>query len=233
MHTDTHGYTRMRTGYVGVYWCASVARKKRWVIWGLVLLISLACSGSSRSLDGSRLREGDVVFQTSRSAQSQAIQLATRSRWSHMGLLVREKNTWMVFEAVQPVRLTPLQEWVARGQGGHVVIKRLKDADRRLDGATLLRMRQIGTRFLGKPYDLTFEWDDRRIYCSELVWKIYKEGAGIELGTLQKLKDFDLSHPVVRKKMRERYGSSIPMDEPVISPQSLFESPLLVMVIQR
>jgi len=150
-----------------------------------------------------------------------------------MGMLVRAKNTWMVFEAVQPVRLTPLPEWVARGQGGHVVIKRLKDADRRLDGATLLRMRKIGTRFLGKPYDLTFEWDDRRIYCSELVWKIYKEGAGIELGTLQKLKDFDLSHPVVRKKMRERYGSSIPMDEPVISPQTLFESPLLVMVIQR
>jgi len=93
-------------------------------------------------------------------------------------------------------------------------------------------MRRIGRRFLGRPYDLTFEWDDRRIYCSELVWKIYKEGAGIELGRLQKLKDFDLSHPVVRKKMRERYGSSIPGDEPVISPQALFESPLLITVVQ-
>jgi hypothetical protein len=215
------------------YRCASVAEIIRWVICGFLLLIPVVCAGRSQNVDGSGLREGDVLFQTSRSAQSQAIQLATRSRWSHMGMLVRENKAWMVFEAVQPVKLTPLQKWVARGQGGHVVIKRLKDADRRLDGATLARMRQIGTRFLGKPYDLTFEWDDRRIYCSELVWKVYKEGAGIELGSLQKLMDFDLSHPTVQAKMRERYGSSIPRDEPVISPQAVYDCPLLVTVVER
>src|SRR5437867_163185 len=24
------------------------------------------------------------------------------------------------------------------------------------------------------PYDLTFEWSDDKIYCSELVWKVYE-----------------------------------------------------------
>ena len=148
-------------------------------------------------------------------------------------MLVREKRGWLVFEAVQPVRLTPLNEWVRRGQGGHVVVKRLKDAAKHLDEKTLSRMRQIGRRLLGKPYDLTFEWDDRRVYCSELVWKIYKEGAGIELGHLQRLKDFDLSHPAVQKKMRERYGNKLPLEEPVISPQAMFESPLLSTVFER
>lgn len=139
----------------------------------------------------------------------------------------------MVFEAVQPVRLTPLHTWIKRGQGGHLVIKRLKDVERFLPEATLIKMRVVGKRYLGKPYDLTFEWDDRRIYCSELVWKVYKEGADIELGSLQHLKDLDLSHPTVQKKMQERFGKKVPMDEPVISPQAIFECPLLTTVVER
>lgn len=148
-------------------------------------------------------------------------------------MLVHEKGEWMVFEAVQPVRLTPLHTWIKRGQGGHVVIKRLKDVERFLPEATLIKMRVVGKRYLGKPYDLTFEWDDRRIYCSELVWKVYKEGADIELGSLQHLKDLDLSHPTVQKKMQERFGKKVPMDEPVISPQAIFECPLLTTVVER
>ena len=49
----------------------------------------------------------------------------------------------------------------------------------------------------------------------------------MRLGTLQKLREFDLSDPVVKTKMRERYGSRVPLDEPVISPGAQFDSPLL------
>jgi uncharacterized protein YycO len=77
-------------------------------------------------------------------------------------------------------------------------------------------------KFIGKNYDLTFEWDDERIYCSELVYKIYKLGAGIEVGKLQKLSEFDLSNPIVKAKLVERYGTKIPLDEPVISPGAIF-----------
>ena len=94
-------------------------------------------------------------------------------------------------------------------------------------------MRAVGDRYRGKSYDLYFEWDDSRVYCSELVWKIYKDGAGIELGRLQKLREFDLSHPAVRAKMRERYGNRVPADEPVISPAAMFDSEALVEVVRR
>jgi hypothetical protein len=33
--------------------------------------------------------------------------------------------------------------------------------------------------------------------------------------------------------MRERYGDAVPMDEPVISPVAMFDSPLLVTVESR
>lgn len=50
---------------------------------------------------------------------------------------------------------------------------------------------------------------------------------GIRLGDLAKLSTFDLSNEVVKRKMSERYGSKVPMNEPVISPARMFASPLL------
>jgi uncharacterized protein YycO len=89
------------------------------------------------------------------------------------------------------------------------------------------RLRASAARYAGKPYDLYFEWSDERIYCSELVWKMYRDALGLELGARQKLREFDLTHPVVKAKMRERYGKNVPRDEPVISPAAQFASPLL------
>ncbi|HEY0157606.1 MAG TPA: YiiX family permuted papain-like enzyme [Thermoanaerobaculia bacterium] len=198
-----------------------------------LLLLAVVPSSSAAGAPLERaLRDGDIIFHESQSGQSRAIQAATKSRYSHMGILYRVNGQWQVYEAVQPVKLTPLKRWIARGKGGHFVVKRLRDAAV-LTPATLARMRRAGERFRGKPYDLTFEWNDGRIYCSELVWKIYKLGAGVEIGRLQRLREFDLSHPAVKQKMRERYGSKIPLDEPVISPAAMFESNLLREVIRQ
>ena len=179
-----------------------------------------------------QLRDGDIIFHESRSAQSRAIQLATKSRYSHMGILYRSDGAWFVYEAVQPVKLTPLKAWIQRGRDGHFVVKRLRDA-KQLTPEVLRKMRLAGEKYRGRPYDLYFEWDDERIYCSELVWKIYKDGAGIEVGKLQQLSDFDLSAPAVREKMQERYGTRIPLNEAVISPAAMFDSLVLVEVARR
>ena len=167
-------------------------------------------------------REGDILFQVSTSGQGKAIQLATNSPYSHCGILFKDNNEWMVFEGVQPVKKTPLTEWIKRGQHNIVVNKRLKNADHLLTPSVQNRMKMEANKFIGKNYDLTFEWDDERIYCSELVYKIYKRGAGIEVGKLQKLSQFDLSNPIVKAKLVERYGTKIPLDEPVISPGAIF-----------
>ena len=177
-----------------------------------------------------QLHDGDLIFHTSQSAQSRAIQLATHSAWSHCGIVYKEAGNWQVFEAVQPVKLTPLADWVARGQGGHFVTKRLRDAATALTPAALARLKAAGQPMLGHNYDLYFGWSDDRIYCSELIWKVYERGLGRRLGQLQHLRDFDLSQPAVRAKLRERYGNRLPLDETVISPVSIFRSPELVKI---
>ncbi len=177
-----------------------------------------------------QLKDGDIIFQTSLSNQSKAIQLATKSKYSHCGIIYKSGNEFYVFEAIQPVTTTPLSKWIACGEDGKYVIKRLKNADAVLTPSNLKKMKEIGNKFKGKNYDLTFEWSDDKIYCSELIWKIYKRATGIEVGKLEKLSDFDLTNAAVKAKMKERYGAKIPLNETVISPAAIFDSANLITV---
>lgn len=199
----------------------------------LIILIFGSCQRKESAFIGKDLHNGDLIFQTSQSAQSQAIQLATKSKYSHCGIIYKEDGKWFVFEAIQPVQKTPLDNWIARGKDSHYVVKRLKNADEVLTDANFSKMKATAQKMGGKNYDLYFEWSDDRIYCSELIWKIYKEGTGIEIGKLQELKDLDLSNPAVKAKLKERYGNAIPVHEKVISPAAMFESDLLTTVIEK
>jgi cell wall-associated NlpC family hydrolase len=150
-----------------------------------------------------------------------------------VGIVFLKDGKPYVFEAIGPVQYTPFQQWSARGVGGHYVIKRLRNADRLMTVQTVARLKEIANSFRGKPYDFAFGWSDDHIYCSELVWKIYDRGMGIQIGRLRKLKEFDLSNDAVKQKMHERYGDHIPYDESVISPGDIFVSNLLKTVSQK
>jgi len=203
--------------------------KKLLLFAALGLLYLLSCGDSLAE----QLRDGDIIFQTSGSEQSIAIQKATHSQYSHMGIVFFRNGSPHVYEAIKTVQYTPFRRWVDRGEGGHYVVKRLREADRILTSQAVKKLRQAGAKFQGKPYDSYFEWSDKRIYCSELVWKIYDRGIGIRIGRLQKVRDLELSDPVVKTKIKERYGNKVPMDETAISPGEMFSSDLLVTVTQK
>jgi cell wall-associated NlpC family hydrolase len=198
------------------------------------ILLIIACLISSTlhadSFSEKILKDGDIIFQESRSSQSRAIQLATKSRYTHVGMIFKQNNQWMVLEAVQPVRYTSLKVFIARSTRGHFAVKRLANADAALTPPTIEKMKQLAKTMLGKNYDLYFEWSDSKIYCSELVWKIYERALHVEVGKLARLKEFDLSNPIVQSMMKQRYGNNIPLDEPVISPEAMFRSELLTTV---
>ena len=184
-------------------------------------------------IKNNKIKNGDLIFQTSTSKQSKAIQLATDSKYSHCGIIYCNNGKYYVFEAIHHVTKTPLDKWIARGKDGHFVIKRLRNAEEVLTSKTLQKLKLEGNKFNGKNYDLTFEWSDNKIYCSELIWKIYQRATGIEIGKLEKLKDFDLTNESVKKIMKDRYGNKIPLNETVISPAAVFESELLKEVISN
>ena len=180
--------------------------------------------GKETAAKSQGLQNGDIIFQVSLSPQTRPIQLATHAAYSHCGILFQQKGAWYVFEAIQPVTYTKLEDWAARGEKGHYVVKRLKQAGKVLTPATLQKMQTAGKQYLGKPYDIYFGWSDDRIYCSELVWKIYHQTTGISLGKMERLGNFDLTHPVVKAALKERYGNQIPLQEQVISPAAIFDA---------
>lgn len=178
----------------------------------------------------SELQDGDIIFQSSKSGQSLAIQLATKSIYSHCGIIFKEGNEYVVYEAIQPVKKTPLSQFIDRGDDNKYVVKRLANANQSLTPSVITSMKTEVQKQLGKNYDLTFEWSDDKIYCSELVWKTYQRCTGLAVGITQHLKDLDLSQPEVKKIVEERYGNNIPLEEIVISPGAIFESKQLIKV---
>jgi hypothetical protein len=74
----------------------------------LGLLYLLGCGDSAAE----QLRDGDIIFQTSRSDQSVAIQKATHSPCSHMGIVFLRNGSPYVYEAIDTVQYTPLRKWV-------------------------------------------------------------------------------------------------------------------------
>lgn len=201
----------------------------RLIVYCLLMSIATLAKANTQA----KWLDGDIIFHTSQSNQSLAIQKATHSKYSHMGIIFFKEGKPYVFEATKTVRYTPIDVWIARGVNKHYVIKRLNNKAQVLDNSSIQKLLEQADKLQGKPYDLTFEWSDQRIYCSELVWKIYDRGLNLQLGKLQKIKDFDLTNPIVKAKLYERYGNNIPLDEPVISPQAIFDSPLLNTVIQE
>lgn len=196
-----------------------------------VLLCSVGIAGfwKSRTYNPYELQDGDIVFQETGSSQGKAVKAATGSRWTHVGMVFFKNGKPMVIEAVQPVRITPLSSFIARSPSSFYAM-RLKDSNKHINTNTIAKANSYCNNQLGKNYDLQFRWSDDKIYCSELVWKIYKEAAGIELCKPRRFKDYNLSHPTVERIIVQRYGSvsNLPLNELVVAPSDLAESNLLV-----
>lgn len=217
--------------------------KKKYTLLTIIAFLTISSLYLSNEVDTSfkisnkktqsSFKDGDIIFQTSESEQCEAVRIATNSKFSHCGIIFIENGKTYVYEAVQPVKMTLLNEWIQHGKESKYVIKRLKNADKVLTKSVLEKMKSYGKTLNNKNYDLYFEWSNDKIYCSELVWKIYKEGADIELCPTKKLKDFNLKHPVVQSIMKQRYGAKIPYEEDVVAPSQLYDSKLVVTVFDN
>ncbi|MBO7220425.1 MAG: hypothetical protein J6V21_04475 [Alistipes sp.] len=167
------------------------------------------------------VKEGDVIFQTTQSRQSPLIQIATRSKISHCGIVVMKNGKPYVLETLNTLKLTPLDKFVARSKGGRYWLKR-SDKDN-------IKIRY--DHYLGKPYDVAFRLDNDIYYCSELVYDIYKKQLGIELCKPKKIDDYLIfcadRLPKIKKEMKRR---GIKKEQYAVAPVDVFRSDKLKFV---
>lgn len=160
----------------------------------------------------SALKEGDIVFQTSKSPQSKYIIAATKSQWSHCGIIIEKPNGLYVLEAISPVSLTPYQQWVERGRGKRVGVKRYTEDPIKIKYS----------KYLGKRYDKAFKFGNNQWYCSELVYDIYKRQFDVELCKPRPVSDYGISG--LDKILTKR---GIDKNQLVVAPSDLYDSKLL------
>ena len=149
--------------------------------------------------------QGDILFQESKSDQSKYIKAATDSRYTHCGIIYKKDGKDYVLEASNVVKLTPVQEWINRGVGKHVKVRACPIKDFKID----LK------KYIGKSYDTSFSWTDDRMYCSELVYKIYADN-GIKLCKLRRVSDYKVGKFKAYLKKR-----AISLNELVVAPSDL------------
>lgn len=67
----------------------------------LIIAGFLLSAGTHAQIKPDSIREGDLIFQTSLSAQSKAVQLATKSKYSHCGIIFKDKNGYYILEDME------------------------------------------------------------------------------------------------------------------------------------
>ena len=169
----------------------------------------------------SEVKSGDIIFQVSTSTQAPAVALASGSPITHVGLIVVEGERITVVEAVEPVREIPIEQFIEHGEMWG--ISRLKSEPS--DSEWSKKVIRYARSMKGKHYDGLFQWGDDRIYCSELVWKAYSRGAGIDLVQPQRVGDLNLSLPPVQSLIKRRMGGKkLNLNEKIVTPGYLHAS---------
>jgi hypothetical protein len=189
-------------------------------------LVEKVAFGKNLSFDTSILKEGDVIFQTSNYGQSLAVQKATGSKYSHVGILFQENREWYVYEAVQPVQKITLKEFISHGDQNHFTISRLKETGQ-LNLEKIKQMKSFFKKVEGLDYDIYFEWSDKTWYCLELVWKMYNH-VGISISEYEKFGQYNLKDPVVVEIINQRFKNGVNKNETVITPRGISESPKMI-----
>lgn len=146
----------------------------------IITLVILIVATSCNRVDIDDLREGDVVFIESKSQQSPYIKAGTMCKWTHCGVVVNTAKGLRILEASKTVMLTPIDKFIGGAKSGNYMAKRPRQK---------LTKPISYSKWLGQPYDLAFKFDNGKMYCSELVWLVYKE-QGIELCEPRKVGDY-------------------------------------------
>lgn len=171
-------------------------------LFAIVLMIAGLYVTAPKISNLPALKDGDIIFRSGLRQQAIAIFIASANPYTHMGIIKIEKgDVPFVIEAVGPVKKTPLQAWINTGFGRRITIKRIDDLSR--DKA--LDVIESAEKYYGRPYDVYFVNGTDALYCSELVNIAYQDGANINLGQVQKLKDLNVNNPAVSRLIKQRW----------------------------
>lgn len=162
----------------------------RYFLYPYISLLSLLLSMiflttnavAEKEFTATDLRNGDLLFQSLHCGPlCEELEAALQTPYSHLGIVYFDPQGIRIIESTDRVKLTPLKEWLAQTRNNSVEIFRLRKSSQKLGyGEAIVNS---ALQELGKPYDDDWEWDNQKLYCSELVWKTFFAALKIKLST--------------------------------------------------
>ncbi len=162
-----------------------------------------------------RLAEGDLVFRRGRDLMSRVVlSQGQDSRYSHVGMIVREERRLYVIHAMPDeggvpggVRQQALEDFIAPEVAADAVVYRMQG----LTAARRTQVRDYLLSRLGTPFDDDFRLgDDSRLYCTELAIKaLWAAGLEPAFATHQA---FLLAEAVVPPDYLRQAGGMLPVE---------------------
>jgi Permuted papain-like amidase enzyme, YaeF/YiiX, C92 family len=172
-------------------------------------------------------RAGDFVFQSlPHDPLVDAIEGSSGSPFSHCGIVKRSGGQWVVIEAIGPVKETTLSWWIAQGREGAFTACRLREPLAQKIPAII----SAAEKYEGRPYDIHYDMDDEKIYCSELLYKAVRDATGRKLGKIRKLGE--LNWQPYEQVIRHIENGKLPLDREMITPRDFCEAPELQQVFR-
>lgn len=188
-------------------------------VWVIVCLILLGAGKSKRvspvDLSKYDFREGDVLLQHLPSKLGSVITDITDSQYSHCGIVMLQEGRLHVLEAIGPVRIVSIGKWIRQGHRRQFTQLRPENLSQDQIADVILEAKKM----LGRPYDIQYELDDKKIYCSELVYKAFRRALDIEVGKRQTLGE--LNWKPHTKFIRVITGGELPLERVMVTPESL------------
>ena len=177
--------------------------------------------------------DGDIIMINSSSPQAVLLNQLVGGKYNHVGIIFQRKKDGilMVTDVQDSVRATPLTDFVASSVNGAVCVLRLKDASKVLNEEKVKSMRETTRSYAKKPFDPVLNWDDSKIYSSELVSKIYDKSMMLKLCKTGTVADFDISEQK-QKELSATYGGKVSTKDEAVSPDAIYNSPKLEIIYE-
>ncbi|MFM2016552.1 MAG: hypothetical protein RL007_208 [Bacteroidota bacterium] len=177
--------------------------------------------------------DGDIIMINSNSPQAVLLNQLVGGKYNHVGIIFQRKKDGilMVTDVQDSVVATPLTDFVASAVNGEVCVLRLKDASKVLNEDKVRSLREATRSYAKKPFDPVLNWDDSKIYSSELVWKVYDKSMMLKLCKTGTVADFDISEQK-QKELSSTYGGNVSNKDEAVSPDAIYNSPKLEIIYE-
>lgn len=217
---DVHKFLAVFAFLIFVYGPSAFADQKKFQSW------DEACGAA-----GSAVQEGDLIFLDIPIFVFRNVAKSTRTWTSHVGIVFKDDNgQWLVSESKIPLsKEVPLCQYL---QASSEYLFEIKRFHRPLRQAEITQLRNTADSMLGRVYDLGFDFDSKKLFCSKFVYLTY-QSIGIEVGKLQTFHQLLEENPGSSTVFwKWWFFGSIPWDHRTVTPASQLQDPNFVSVLK-